>query len=70
MWLPTMNSVIRDLLARFKADRRRAPRESAERASVVRRQYAAAVKLARVVHTTPEELLDYRRSDRILAGRR
>lgn len=51
-------------------ERRRTPRLNAERVQVVNRQYAAAVKLGRQVGRTPEELLDYRRTDRILGSHR
>lgn len=69
MWLPTMKRVIRDLMTRLSPKRQRTPRETQERVDVVNRQYAAAVRLARKVGSTPEDLLDYRRADALLARR-
>lgn len=63
-----------DLFARFRrwwrGERRRMPRQNAERVTIVNRQYALAQKLAKRYGTTPEALLDYRRADRILGGHR
>lgn len=53
----------------WRGERRQRPRVNQERAEVINRQWAAAVKLARVTGRTPEELLDYRQADRILAGK-
>ena len=59
------------LVARLlRGERRRAPRENAERVQITNRQYDAATRLARHVGTTPEEVVDYRRADRILGGQR
>ena len=54
----------------WRGDRRRVPRQNAERVTIVNRQYAIATKLAKRYGTTPEALLDYRRADRILGGHR
>ena len=61
-----LRSFIRRLLS---GERRHKPRQNAERVQIVNRQYAVAAKLARRLHTTPEELMDYRRADRILGHR-
>lgn len=61
-----MLSFLRRLL---RGERRQRPRANAERVQIVNRQYAVAAKLARKLRTTPEELLDYRRADRILGHR-
>lgn len=65
-----MMRVVRDLIHRLTPKRQRPPEESRERVDVVNRQYAAAARLARIIDSTPEELLDYRRADSILGGRR
>ena len=60
-----------DLLARFRrwwrGERRRAPRQNAERVTIINRQYAVAVKLSRKLGRPPEELLGYHIADRILS---
>lgn len=54
----------------IRGERRQHTRPSQERVAIVNRQYAVASRLARRLGTTPEDLLDYRKADRILAGRR
>jgi hypothetical protein len=54
----------------MRGERRHRPRENAEKVAYVNRQYDVALKVARKLRTTPEELLDYRRADRILARER
>ena len=61
-----LGSFLRRLL---NGERRRKPRQNTERVQIVNRQYAVASKLARRLHTTPEELMDYRRADQILGHR-
>ena len=63
-----MSSWFGGLLRRLRGERRHALRHSAEKVQVVNRQYEIATRLARHMGTTPEELLDYRRADRILGG--
>lgn len=60
----------RFLRRRANGERRAKPRASAEKVQVVNRQYVVAQRLAQHYGTTPDELLDYRRADRILGERR
>lgn len=62
-----MRDWARRVIRRLKGERRHKPRLNAERVRYVNDQYAVAVRAARRLGTTPEELLDYRRADGILA---
>ena len=64
-----LNKLLSKIRRPFNGDRRKHRRPNAERARVVNRQYEAALRLARSLGTTPEELLDYRKADRILGQR-
>lgn len=63
-------SLWRRLMQLVRGERRHSFRLNAERVQVTNRQYEAAVRLARHLGTTPEDLFDYRRADRILGERR
>jgi hypothetical protein len=65
-----LTSWLRSFMRRLRGERRHRPRENAEKVAYVNRQYDVALKVARKLRTTPEELLDYRRADRILARER
>lgn len=65
-----IGSWLRALTRNLRGERRRVGRLSSERVRYVNDQYAVAVKAARKLGTTPEELLDYRRADGILGARR
>lgn len=65
-----MHSWIRSSVRWLRGERREFGRLSQHRVRYVNSQYAVAVKAARKLGTTPEELLDYRHADRILGGRR
>jgi hypothetical protein len=65
-----LTSWLRSFMRRMRGERRHRPRENAEKVAYVNRQYDVALKAARKLRTTPEELLDYRRADRILARER
>ena len=65
-----MTDWLYSLMRRLRGERRHRPRQNAERVAYVNRQYAVAAKVARKLRTTPEDLLDYHRADRILARER
>lgn len=68
-----MKRVMHNLIDRFTAVRRQHPAgDDRERVEVVNRQWAAAARLARYIHSTPEELLriDGLRDDATRAGSR
>ena len=65
-----MASWLRTIWRRIHGERRHRLRPNRNHVEYLNRQYAVAVKAARKLHTTPEELLDYRRADRILGKQR
>lgn len=65
-----MDRLIGFLRGLLTGDRRRRQRIDPERVNVTNRLADAELRLARKLRTTPEELFDYRRADRILGGRR
>lgn len=63
-------SLLASLIRRlFGGERRRRTRTDPEHAAIMSRQERLARRLAMRLNTTPEELLDYRRADRILSRR-
>lgn len=66
-----MSSWLGRLVAFLRSgERRHVPRVDEEQRQALKRQRVVATRLARRLGTTPEDLLDYRRADRILANHR